>query len=100
MQYVYAAMVLHEAGHKIDEAGVTKVVEAGGAKADPGMVKAVVSALQGVDIAQVMTQALSMPAAAPAHAEAKSAEPKKEEKKVDDRKTEEAAAAGLGALFG
>ena len=100
MQYVYAAMVLHEAGHKIDETGVTKVVEASGAKADPGMVKAVVSALHGVDIAQVMTQALSMPAAsAPAHAEPKAAE-KKEEKKADDKKTEEAAAAGLGALFG
>ena len=100
MQYVYAAMVLNEAGHKIDEAGVTKVVEASGAKADAGMVKAVVSALQGVDIKQVTSQALAMPAAAAAPAAEPKAEPKKEEKKADDKKTEEAAAAGLGALFG
>ena len=32
MEYVYAAMLLHKAGHKVDEAHVKKVLEAAGVK--------------------------------------------------------------------
>lgn len=100
MEYVYAAMLLHKAGQKIDEVSLTKVVGAAGVKADAGQAKAVASALQGVDIEKVTSQPLAMQAAAPAHGAEPKKEEKKEEKKAEEKKSEEAAAAGLGALFG
>ena len=50
MEYVYAAMLIHKAGGKVDEATVKKVLEAAGAKADDARVKALVAALDGVNI--------------------------------------------------
>ncbi len=103
MEYVYAAMLLHKAGKDINEDNVKKVVEAAGVTVEEARVKALVTALEGVNIEEAVKKAAVAPvaaaptAAAPAE-EAK--EEKKEEKKEDDKKTEEAAAAGLGALFG
>lgn len=103
MEYIYAAMLIHKAGHKVDEATVTKVLHAAGAKVDESRVKALVAALEGVNIDEAVKKAAIAPvaAAAPAHGEHK-AEGKKEEKKSaeDEKKNEEAAAAGLSALFG
>jgi len=100
MEYVYSAMVLHAAGKKVDEAGISNVLKAAGVAADPARVKALTAALDGVDIKDVIAKAAIAPvaAAAPAAAGAPAAEKKeeKEEKKV----SEEEAAAGLGALFG
>ncbi|USN45492.1 MAG: 50S ribosomal protein P1 [Candidatus Woesearchaeota archaeon] len=100
MEYIYAAMLLHKAGKSIDEAGMKSVLTAAGIKADEGRIKAVIAALEGVDIEEAIKNAQSMPvAAAPAaggDASAAKAEEPKEEKKED----EGAAAAGLGALFG
>jgi len=36
MEYIYAAMLLHKAGRKIDEASIKKVLEAAGVKVDDG----------------------------------------------------------------
>lgn len=95
MEYVYAAMLLHKAGKKVDENSVKKVLEAAGIHADDGRVKALVSALDGVDIdAAIKEAAVAQVVAAPA-----AVEHKKEEKK-EEKKDEGAAAAGLGALFG
>jgi large subunit ribosomal protein L12 len=101
MEYVYAAMLIHKAGGKVDEASVTKVLEAAHVKVDSTRVKALVAALQGVNIDEAIEKAsfVAAPAAAPAAAAGGHAEAKKEEKK-DDKKSEEQAAAGLGALFG
>jgi large subunit ribosomal protein L12 len=99
MEYIYAAMLLHKAGQKVDEPNVKKVLEAAHVKVDETRVKALVATLEGVNIDEAIEKAavaaapVAAPAAAPAHE--KKAE-KKEEKKVD----EGAAAAGLGALFG
>jgi len=98
MEYVYAAMLLHKAGHKIDEASVKKVLDASGVKVEDGRVKALVAALDGVNIDEAIKNAVvasAAPAAAPAHAEHK-----KEDKPHKEEKKEEEAAAGLGALFG
>ncbi len=106
MEYVYAAMLLHKAGQKVEEASLAKVLEAAGAKPDTARTKAVVAALDGVDIDQAVKDAATAPvAAAPAApAEGKAApEAKKEDEKKkaeDDKKSEEQAAAGLGSLFG
>ncbi|MBI2541749.1 50S ribosomal protein P1 [Candidatus Woesearchaeota archaeon] len=103
MEYIYAAMLLHKAGQKIDEASVKKVLEAAHVKVDDARAKALVAALEGVNIEEAIEKA-AMPiavAAAPAAGHEKSA-PKVDEKKKaeEEKKSEEAAAAGLGALFG
>jgi len=96
MQYVYAAMLLHSAKKEINEAAVEKIINAVGLELDKGKVKALVEALKEVNIDEVIKQASTVVAVAPA-ASAK-AEAKEEVK--DDKKTEEEAAAGLGSLFG
>ncbi len=100
MEYVYAAMLLHKTGHKIDEASIKKVVSAAGASPDEAKVKALVSALEGVNIDEVIKKAAAAPvAAAPAAA---APEAKKDEGPSDAEKAaqDEAASAGLAALFG
>ena len=102
MEYVYASMLLHSAEKTIDEASVTKVLEAAGVKADPSKVKALVASLKDVDIEEAIKSAAAVQAvaAAPAAGGAGKAEESKEEPEADEKKTEEEAAAGLGALFG
>ena len=103
MEYVYAAMLLHKAGKKVDEAHLTKVLTAAGVKADDARVKALVAALENVNIDDAVKQAAPVapeePAASAPAGESKP-EKAKEKKPKEDEKTEEQAAAGLGALFG
>ena len=114
MEYIYAAMLLHKAGQKVEESSVSKVLEAAGANSRPGRgagakpdsarVKALVAALDGVDIDKAIEKAaVAAPAAvASSGAGEGKAEAKVDEKKKaeEEKKSEEAAAAGLGALFG
>ena len=88
MEYVYAAMLLHKAGQKVEEASLGKVLEAAGVKADPARTKALVAALEGVDIdkaikdaSQVQVAAAPAAAAAPSEAEKKAEEAKE---RLDD----------------
>lgn len=100
MEYIYAAMLLHKSGKKVDEASVKKVLEAAGVKVEDTRVKALVAALEGVDIDKAIESRPMMQAAAPAAgAEAPKADAKKDKSK-EDKKSDEEAAAGLGALFG
>ena len=104
MEYIYAAMLLHKAGKEINEDNVKKVLTAADVKVEEAKVKALVTALQGVDIEEAIKKAVAAPVAAAPAAAAPAGEAKKEEKKEtkkeDDKKAEESAAAGLGALFG
>ena len=97
MEYVYAALVLHSAGQKITEDSVKKVLTAAGVKSDEARVKALVASLDGVNIDEAIAKAAvaAAPAAAPVAAQAE-----KKEAPEEKGKTEEEAAAGLGALFG
>lgn len=101
MELVYAAMLLHKAGKPISEENVKRILDASGVKKDDAQIKALVAALEGVDIEKAIKEA-SVPvavAAAPSAGE-KPAE-KKEEKSEKAKEEEEAkATAGLGALFG
>jgi len=100
MEYIYAAMLLHKAGKDVTEDTVKAVLTAAGVQVDDTRVKALVAALQGVNIEEAIAKAaVAAPVAAAPAGEAK-AEEKKEDKKEDEGKAEEAAAAGLGALFG
>ena len=105
MEYVYGAMLLHAAGKDVTEAELTKVLKAPGLKVDEARVKALVSALEDVDIEEVIKQAAFAPAAAAAPAagaEAPAAEaaPAEEEEEKEEENSEEEAMEGLGALFG
>jgi large subunit ribosomal protein L12 len=103
MEYIYAALLVHKAGKKVDEATVTKVLEAAGVKVDGARVKALVASLEGVNIDEAIQKAAAAPvavAAAPA-AESKAADKKDEKKAAEEaKKSEEQASAGLSALFG
>jgi large subunit ribosomal protein L12 len=95
MEYVYAAMVLHATGKKVDETGLMNVLKAAGTQVDEARAKALVAALEGVNIDEaIKSAAVPVAAAAPAA-------PKAEEKKeVKEEKKEEEALSGLSALFG
>jgi large subunit ribosomal protein L12 len=105
MEYVYAALLLHSAGKDVNEDGIKKVVEASGAAVDEVRIKALVAALEGVDIATVLSQAAAVPvvaagAAPAAAAPAAKAAAKAEEPEEDKEAAEESGVEGLGALFG
>lgn len=104
MEYVYAALLLHKAKQPINEDGVKKVLSAAGVSPDDAKAKALVSALEGVNIDEAVKQAAVAPvAAAPAAGgAAQGGEAKKEEKKEEKSEAEKEAeaAAGLSALFG
>jgi len=98
VKYVYAALLLHSSGQKVDEESLKKVIAATGGQVEEARVKALVASLAEVNIDDALKAAPMVAAAAPAApAEAPKAGPKKEEKK---EKKEEEAVAGLGALFG
>ncbi len=104
MEYIYAAMLLHKAGKEITANAVKAVLTAAGVNADETRVKALVAALEGVNIDEAVKKAATVTAVAAAPAASGAAhagEAKKEDKKKEDsKKADESAAAGLGALFG
>ncbi|HEY9207039.1 MAG TPA: 50S ribosomal protein P1 [Candidatus Methanoperedens sp.] len=104
MEYVYAALLLHSAGKKVTDEAITAVIKAAGIEVDAVRAKALVSALEGVNIEEAISKAaFAAPAAAApaAAAPAAAAEaPKKEEKPKEKEKAEESGMEGLGALFG
>lgn len=100
MEYVYAALLVHNAGGTLNESTLSKVVTAAGGKADEAQAKALLSALDGKNIAEIIKNATAAPVAvASAPASGSSAPTAKKEEKKEEVNPEEAAA-GLGALFG
>jgi large subunit ribosomal protein L12 len=113
MEYIYAALLLHDSGKEVTEEGMTAIMKAAGVEAEIGRVKALISALNDVDIDEAMAQAQpayapaapAMPAQAPAAAPAPEAgEAEKKEKKEktaeEEEKAEETGMEGLSSLFG
>jgi len=106
MEYVYAALLLHRLGKEINEQNLINVVKAAGGAIDEVRIKALVAALQGVNIDEVLRSAAVAPipvAAAPAAPQAQQAAPapaQPEEEAKEEKPKEEEALAGLSALFG
>jgi large subunit ribosomal protein L12 len=114
MEYVYAALILNESGEEINEDALTDVLDAAGVDVEESRVKALVAALEDVDIEEAVEQAAAAPVAAggssaPAseggddEAEAdESAEEEADEaeEEDDDDDDDEADGEGLGELFG
>ncbi|QKY19842.1 50S ribosomal protein P1 [Halolamina sp. CBA1230] len=114
MEYVYAALTLNESGEEINEENVTAVLEAAGVDVEESRVKALVAALEDVDIEDAIETAAAAPAAGGAAAggaggsadeaeeedesedEADEAEAEEEEEDEDEGESGE----GLGELFG
>ena len=97
--YMYAALVLHKAGKKVDEAGLTSVVKAAGVDVDQVKVKALASALSEINIDEALKNAATMAVAAAPAAAAPAAAKTEDKAKVEEKKEEEALA-GLASLFG
>jgi large subunit ribosomal protein L12 len=103
MEYIYAALLLHKAGKPVKEDSVKAVLTATGIAVDESRVKALVAALDGVNIDDAISKAAVAQvavAAAPAAAGAAPAAAAKEEAKEEKKDEEESGMAGLGALFG
>ena len=96
MEYIYAAMLLHKAGKEITESNVKSIISAAGITPNEGKIKALIAALEGVNIEEAIKQ-VAMPMSAPTESGKTEA---KQEKPKEEKKSDEQAAAGLGALFG
>lgn len=109
MEYIYAALILNETGEAVTEESVTEVLEAAGSDVEESRVKALVAALEDVDIEEAVEQAAAVPAAGGQAASADAAdedtdeaeeEEAAEEVEEDEDEEEEASGEGLGELFG
>ncbi|ADJ15097.1 50S ribosomal protein P1 [Halalkalicoccus jeotgali] len=113
MEYVYAALILNETGEEINEDNLTSVLEAAGADVEESRVKALVAALEDVDVEEAVEQAAAVPAAggasggAAAGGEADEADEgdadeaeEAEAEEEDDDEDEGDGGEGLGQLFG
>lgn len=115
MEYVYAALILNETDEEINEDNLTDVLDAAGVDVEESRVKALVAALEDVDIDDAVADAAAVPAAGGAAASGGAAEAagddEAEEEEVeetsdvpdttdDDDEDEEASGEGLGELFG
>ncbi len=116
MEYIYAALILNETDEEINEDNLTGVLEAAGVDVEESRVKALVAALEDVDIEEAVEQAAAVPAggaggsggAAAAGGEAdegadeRAAEAEEADEEADDDEEEEddSSGEGLGELFG
>ncbi|MGM0449166.1 MAG: 50S ribosomal protein P1 [Methanobacteriota archaeon] len=112
MEYVYAALILNETGEEINEDNVTGVLEAAGVDVEESRVKALVAALEDVDIEEAIETAAAAPAAGAAAGGSADADESADEADADDDDEAEAAdeadddedegdgGEGLGELFG
>jgi ribosomal protein L12E/L44/L45/RPP1/RPP2 len=96
MESIYAALLLHKAGGKINEANVEKVLTAAGAKVDKDQIVKLIAGLKDTDIETIISSASAAPVvAAPTDAPVE----KKEEKKKKEEEPEEEEPTGIGSLF-
>jgi large subunit ribosomal protein L12 len=117
MEYVYAALILNETDEEINEDNLTEVLEAAGADVEESRVKALVAALEDVDIEEAVDQAAAVPAGgaggaggaaaggAGGEADTEEADEEADAEEADDEEAEpdddeDDAGEGLGELFG
>lgn len=101
MELVYAALTLHEAGKEVNEDNLQDVVDAAGLDIEDTEIKALVAALEDVDIQEAMETAVAAGAApAPSGDEGgDDAAEEEEEEEEEDEADEDEAAEGLGSMF-
>lgn len=103
MELVYAALTLHEAGKEVNEDNLEAIVDAADLDVEDSEIKALVAALEDVDIEEAMETAVAAggAAAAPSGGDEGGAdeEAEEEEEEEEDETSEDEAAEGLGDLF-
>jgi large subunit ribosomal protein L12 len=106
MEYVYAALILHETDEEINEDNLTGVLEAAGVDVEESRVKALVAALEDVDIEEAIETAAAVPAAGAGGAAVGGADDgdaeaeAEEEAEEEDEEEDDDGGEGLGELFG
>ena len=116
MEYVYAALILHETDEEINEDNLTGILEAADVDVEESRIKALVAALEDVDVEEAIESAAAVPvggsggggAAAGGAAEEADAddgdadEEEAEEAEADDGDDDDGGdgGEGLGELFG
>ncbi|MFQ3283902.1 MAG: large subunit ribosomal protein L12 [Natronomonas sp.] len=116
MEYVYAALILHETDEEINEDNLTGVLEAAGVDVEESRVKALVAALEDVDVDEAIETAAAVPAAGGSaaggsteeadeaeEADAEEAEPDEAEEADTEEEGDDEdddGGEGLGELFG
>ncbi|MFQ3275549.1 MAG: large subunit ribosomal protein L12 [Candidatus Nanohaloarchaea archaeon] len=106
MELVYAALTLHEAGKEVNEENLQSIVDAADLDVEDSEVKALVAALEDVDIEEAMETAVAA-GGAPAPSggsadeggEAEEEEADEEGGDEEEAADEDEAAEGLGDLF-
>ena len=102
MEYLHASLVLHSAGKKITEKGITDILSAAGIEPDKNKIKGLISTLADVNIDEALKSAATMPTIATTHTAPAShpttpapaaAQPKPEEEEEEEE-------TGLSSLFG
>ena len=113
MEYVYAALVLNESDEEINEQNLTDVLDAAGVDVEESRAKALVAALEDVEIEEAIEQGTAVPAGgaggggagAPADGAEAGTEETEEAEEAEEAEDagdddEDADGEGLGALFG
>jgi large subunit ribosomal protein L12 len=114
MEYVYTALLLNESSEEINQENVTAVLESAGADVEESRVKALVAALEDVDIEEAIDTAAAAPAAGAAGGAAAAGATEEAEEAADEEEDEaeeeaadeedddddDASGEGLGELFG
>ena len=98
MEYIHAVLLLNKLGKEVNETSIKRVLEAAGVHPDEGRIKALLSAIEGINISDVIKEA-SIPVAA-AQAQTILAKEEKKEEKKEDKKAAEQNVSGLASLFG
>jgi len=102
MELVYAALTLHEAGKEVNEDNLESIVDAADLDVEDSEIKALVAALEDVDIEEAMETAVAAGGAAAAPAggdDSSDEEDEEEEEEEEDEADEDEAAEGLGSMF-
>ena len=110
MEYVYAALILHETDEEINEDNLTDVLEAAGIDVEESRAKALVAALEDVDVEEAIDTAAAVPAGGGGGGGAAAGAAEAEEEEAEEADEEEAdegdddeggdGGEGLGELFG
>ncbi len=106
MEYVYAALLLHNAGKDVTEDAITGILQAADVDVDATRVKALVASLEGVDIQEAIEKAAfaapapGAAAGAPTAAAEEAPAAAEEAAAEEEEEAEESGMEGLGALFG
>jgi len=105
MECIYATLLLHHAGQKINEENIRKVLKAANIEPEEVKIKALIAALSEINLEEVLKGVAAMPtmpvAVAPtAEAAVEKKEEKREKEEKAEEKKEEEALEGLSMLFG